>query len=424
MDVTAFKKYLPRLSRHGFASFVTELFREDTAQKYDGFYPLVDVGEDVFYQPLRDSYGGSIHNVYLLHFPPLELFRPSANLNMQDPVLIERLKRVRALYNGKQGQWGMVSPFLDSADALDAIAFVTNLSGLEKEVYQNMLIPAYQRLKRFCGLKKPNIFVGSCDSFIDLDGDRALSTFERFIRTHTDGLVITLSPNDAKVSNFVCERNLSAGVLSESQLPYEPTYVTAAVKNRAILDEFDNLIRNSAAERMLEEFLVENYKVLFGYAYDRVETQIWLRCPELDFGRKARRLDMFLRNSVTNDWDLVEIKRAVSLTRTSHDVPVISKHVVEAIHQIKNYARLLSQDKIKKHFAKQGMEYFEPCLSVVIGRTPEIPHEQWRWLKTTNEGGVKIVTFDELRRELSARLDDRHAQIDALGREPRWSKLS
>lgn len=414
MDVVTFKKHLPRLSRHAFASFVTELFREDTAQKYDGFYPLIDAGEDVFYQPLRDSYGGSIHNVYLLHFPPLELFRPSTSLNMQDPMLIARLGKVRRLYSGRQGQWGMVSPYLRRADALAAIGFVTNLSGLEKAIYQDMLVPAYQRLKRLCGLKKPEPFVGSCDSFVDFMGDRALAIFEGFVRTHTDGLVITLSPHDAKVSDFVCERNLGGGVLSESELPYEPTYVKTVIEQRAILHEFDALIRSSAAESKLEEFLVANYKLIFGYTYDRVETQLWLRCPDVDFGKKDRRLDMFLRNSVTNDWDLVEIKRPVPLTRTSRDAPVISRHVVDAIHQVKNYARLLAQDKVKKHFAKQGIEYCEPRLSVVIGRTPEIPHEQWRWLKATNEGPVSIVTFDELRRELSARLEDRYALIDAL----------
>src|SRR5258707_15268712 len=84
MDAAAFKKHLPRLNRHAFASFVTEFFREDAKQNFDGFYPLVDAGEDVFYQPYRDSYGGSIHNVYLLHFPPLELFHPSTTLSMQD----------------------------------------------------------------------------------------------------------------------------------------------------------------------------------------------------------------------------------------------------------------------------------------------------------------------------------------------------
>lgn len=415
MDINTLRRCVSRLDRHAFASFVTDIFEESAERRgtYERFLPLEAAGEDVFYMPCRDSYGGSIHSVFLLHFPPLELFRPSSNLDMRDPLLVKRLAKIRGIYNGQTGYWGMVSPELRRADALSSIAFVTNLCGMEKTVYQDMLIPAYQRLKRYCGLKRPEIFVGSCDSFIETMGERAVAVFESFAQRHNDGIAITLSRNEPAVAAFAAERHLS-GVMTTGALPYEPIFVRAAVEQRALLAEFDGLLRGSSLETRLEEFLTTNYKELFGSKYDRIETQLWLRCPELDFGDRARRIDIFLRNSVANDWHLFEIKRAVPLTRTIRDVPVISHHVVEAIHQIKNYARLLSKDRIKSHFADRGIEYFEPCLTVVIGRTPQIPFEQWRWVKSENEGRVSIVTFDELRGELVSRLEDRYALMESF----------
>src|SRR6266542_5461928 len=96
MNNCILKKQLAHFSRHAFRSFLIELFNADgEAEGHDGFYPLTDAGEDVFYQPYLDSYGGSIHRVYLLHFPPFELFRPSHEITMRDPVLVRQLAKVR-----------------------------------------------------------------------------------------------------------------------------------------------------------------------------------------------------------------------------------------------------------------------------------------------------------------------------------------
>ena len=167
-------------------------------------------------------------------------------------------------------------------------------------------------------------------------------------------------------------------------------------------------------EAELEDFLVAHYKEIFGTKYDRVETQLWLHFPDVDITDRKRRLDVFLRNSVVNDWELFEIKRLTPVSSTYRDVPVIAREVTNAIHQIKNYARTLMQDKVKSHFAAQGIEYFVPKLSVVIGRTPAIPHDQWRWLKTENETSVNIITFDQLLSELRCRLQDRYSMLARL----------
>jgi hypothetical protein len=412
MDKSILKAFLARCSRHTFACFVVELFSADPEEGgHEGFHPLVEAGEDIFYQPLVDSYGGSIHRVYLLHFPPLELFHPSHTLTMDDPVLMRRLAKVRNIYKGKIGYWGMVSPYLKKDEALRAVGFVTNFSGLEADVYQELLLPAYQRLKRYCGLKKPPVLVGSCDSFLDRVPDKTQRVFKNFIQNYSDGLAISITEEGASVNSFVSERNLAAAVFPDTKFPYEPVFVGLAIRQRAVLAKFESLINSDASEAILEEFIVAHYKDIFGTKYDRVEPQLWLRFPELDIAEQNRRLDVFLRNSVVNDWELFEVKRPISMTSTYRDAPVIAREVSNAIHQIRNYARILSQDRVKRHFAKEGIEYYEPSLNLVIGKTPQIPHDQWRWLRSSNEDRVKIITFDDLLSEMRCRFEDRYAVL-------------
>lgn len=209
------------------------------------------------------------------------------------------------------------------------MGFVTNLSGLDESLYQELLIPAYQRLKRFCGLEKAPILVGSPDSFMDLVPEKTERVFCEFITKHADGLVIRISEHDASVEEFINDRWLSAGLLSPAAQPYESVFVTSAIQQRAVLEKFQHLLQQSPAENRLEEFLVANYKDIFGRKYDRVETQLWLRFPELDINGHDRRLDVFLRNSVINDWELFEIKRPTTVSGTYRDIPIIAREVSE-----------------------------------------------------------------------------------------------
>lgn len=98
---------------------------------------------------------------------------------------------------------------------------------------------------------------------------------------------------------------------------------------------------------------------------------------------------------------------AGQLTETYRDIPMLSREVSGAIQQLRNYGRILDQDSVKRHFAAQGIEYYSPELRLVIGRGPQIPHETWRWLKSTGETGLKIMTFEDLLAEMQLRLAQR-----------------
>lgn len=79
--------------------------------------------------------------------------------------------------------------------------------------------------------------------------------------------------------------------------------------------EFNKIINSSAKESVLEEFLRENYQLFFGEKYDTISTQVWLNFTEVDIGGRGRRLDIFMRNAISQDWDIYELKRSnVELT--------------------------------------------------------------------------------------------------------------
>lgn len=393
---------LSRLNNPAFESFVLELFDD----RNEPIEMLREAGEAVFYKPLLDSYGGSLHSVFLVEYLPLALFkRPDLSSVLTDPDIRERLEKTRDIYKGASGYFGFVAPVLLKAGRLRSIGLLTNLSGVDKSEYDTELIPNFVSLVEQVGLDA-QVLVGSYDSFLDLNAAGVEAAFRRFLIERQDGISICLTAEGARVERFQVENCLSSGVLKDSRHPVEPIFLRHFREKEQVLIEFEDLINKNPKEADLERFLVAHYKDIFGTQYDRVEAQLWLRFPELDIACKDRRLDVFLRNSIVHDWDLFEIKRVVPLTSTYRDAPAMAAEVCHSIQQVKNYSRLLSSDSVKRRLTKEGIEYFEPSLNLVVGRRPQIPHDQWRWLLSSQNSGVKLITFDDLRDEMSQRVRD------------------
>jgi hypothetical protein len=409
-------RFASRLNRHALGEFYAELSsQKKNLSTYEPMQHLPEAGEDVYYQPYLDSYGGSIHDVALIHAPPFELFQPDRDLDLHDPVLMHQLAAVRNLYHRRLGSWGMVDEYRKYDRALRKLRFIANLVGIDRGTYDEVLIPAYARLRRFCGLRKVNTEVGSWDSFIELDPEGAYEAMRRFVQTQRDGLAVSFTANGPRVDHFASERNVGCGVLPDVEVPYEPVIVSAMVRERGFLAEFETLLQHDPSEAEVEAFIRANFENVLGPQYDRIESQLWLRCPDVDIRGSTRRLDLFLRNSVTSDWELFEIKRPrVHLTTEYRNVPVLAQEVVHAVHQASNYLRDLSQDAVKRRLAAMGVEYYEPTATLVIGRSPAIPLKEWRWLKSTNEGRVQITTYDDLLHEWRSRLKDRYQLLDRL----------
>src|SRR6266571_1358521 len=289
MDNILLKTLLSRLTCHSFARFVFTLLNADGKTS-----PLSECGEQVFVQPLLDSYGSSLHSVFILHYSPLDLIRGDKALLLSDPVLAAKVKAVHQQYKGQYGQWGMVAPFLKSARKLQSLAFITNLVGISRDDYETNVIPQYSQLVHKMRLAKDHLYIGSYDSFVALRPEATQSAFAKFITQNTDALRIALDPDDIRVERVSSECHLSAGVLSHSRVPSEPVYQARLRKDEGTLQELELLLRQNVSEARLEAFLAEHYRLIFGPQYDRIETQLWLRFPELDLVEKSRRLDIFL----------------------------------------------------------------------------------------------------------------------------------
>jgi hypothetical protein len=406
-----------RFTQNTFESFIKRLFN-DGCQSCELFQSLEGAGEGVYCQPILDSYGESLHSAYILQYLPLGLFKhPRLSEPANDPLIISRLEKVRDINKDACGYWGMVSPYTTAAVKLQSFGFLLNLSGIQSDQYEDEIFPQYGQLLERVGLHTPTMLVGSYDSFIDLNASGVAKVLKDFFISTSECLSIQLNSERQHVSRFTSESSFLSGVLESNNNPYEPVFENFLEAQEQILAEFESLLGKDVREAELEKFLVAHYQDIFGNRYDRIETQIWLRFPELDISGRNRRLDIFMRNSLSNDWELFEVKRVIPLTNNYRDIPVIASEVAYAVQQLKNYSRNLSQYSIKERLARDGIEYFEPTLHLIAGRKPQIPLKQWRWLLASHDKDVRIITYDELLGEMRLRLSERIQFLSALDQD-------
>jgi hypothetical protein len=253
-----------------------------------------------------------------------------------------------------------------------------------------------------------SIGVGNLNTFATAspdNPDRLYNLLCDFISNHDTGLCIGISDKDVSISRFIAESEFP-GITQESKTLLQPVYKRITVANK-ILEEFNRLIFSDARESQLEEFLHTYYQQIFGNEYDQISTQVWLKFPDLDIGQRERRLDIMMRNTIKDDWELFELKCAnVELTKTISDVPMFVSAVNDAIAQAKNYKRLLEQDKVKRALAADGIEYYEPEVNLVIGKKPAISNSQWRRLLADNQNGLRLITYDNLLKEAQNRYSE------------------
>jgi hypothetical protein len=410
VDPTQLKAVIGRLSPGAFNAF-SEALMGLPAGRAESFRVQQS---SAFWQPLLDSYGGSLHTVFLRHDAPLNFLTQVRGAVSRDARLTASLRRIRAAYKSKQGAWGMVSPHLVPARTLQSLVFLTALSGFTREDYDQVILPEYAVAARKAGLHVRQVLVGSPDSYVDLKSQNTEDTLLRLMATDADGLRIVLDGERIVVEKFQVETVLRAGVAPHPFAPLQPVYVQRNFAHDTTVREFESLLNERASEARLEEFLRVHHRAIFGPTFDRIETQVWLPFPEADIAGRPRRADLFMRSSVDDDWTLWELKRAnVPVVSIRRGQPSFSRHVVDAIEQVRRYGRLLMQTNVRESFRQRGIDYFEPQLVVAIGRAPPISHAHWRWL-VSRSPEVRIATYDDLLTELRLRAVER----DELKRLP------
>lgn len=75
--------------------------------------------------------------------------------------------------------------------------------------------------------------------------------------------------------------------------------------------------------------------------------------------------------------------------------PAFRSEINSAILQLNQYASILKQDVTKEKLKKMGIEYFQPKLNLIVGRTPNLPFPYWHWLKTQHEL-INVITWDDI----------------------------
>lgn len=406
MNSSTLKILINSLNRKGFIEYIYQLWcllNNSDESDFTKTKPMSEFGGDVFEQHHYRKYNGvgipeqQGYNLIIPYFYPVELFSELENINISFPYFKTILKRYKQIMNDRESEWQF---WTDGNYIMPLISFMTNFVDIPHDTYSDVLIPKFENLIEDLNITATTA-VGSCDSFTELKPSNSILAFENFLERYKSDLSISIHEDKVKFEYCSCEKYLTSGVLSESKSPCEPIFIHKDFNQSELIKELECLINTRADEKLLEQFLSEHYRTIFGFQYDRIETQLWLRFPALDMNN--RRLDIFLRNSIERDWELFELKKIMKLSRTYRDVPVFMNEIYLAIQQMKNYKRILSQDSVKQKLSLEGIEYYHPELRLVIGSKPDISLDQWRWLKSSNENNLKIITYDDLLSEMRLR---------------------
>lgn len=403
------KQILSTFNKKCFSRFTLELWKLldiNEVCRYQKTYEVPEIGENVFEQhfwekknPLSIISKQGYHAI-MPFFQPIEIFKETKALNYFDTHLIDILEKYKTRVDKIISSWQY---WTDGEYIAPNLMFVTNFENIEKEFYINQIIPKFEFVLEQIDFSVGNIGIGSIDSFIENSSENTIKALNNFLENNKGEISLSFSDGIFSVEEFQSDKYLTNGLLKGSNSPFETIFIEKKSNKTEIIKEFEFLINAKVSESKLEFFLKKYYKEIFGERYDRIETQLWLKFPELDIANRNRRLDIFLRNSIERDWELFELKRSQKLTTTYRDIPTFSSEINHAIQQIRNYEKILTQDKVKQKFAKQGIEYFCPELRLVVGNKPDISNEEWRFLKSTNENGIKIITFEDLVLEMKLR---------------------
>lgn len=109
MEENLIKNILSRLDRQSFKSFALDFFKNTNSELNE----IKEIGSnDIYYEGIMDSYGESLHTVFIFDYLPLEIFSKRGFIEIARPSIESLIQKVGKHYKGKIGYWGMVSPKL------------------------------------------------------------------------------------------------------------------------------------------------------------------------------------------------------------------------------------------------------------------------------------------------------------------------
>ncbi len=333
---------------------------------------------------------------FFINYHPYSLYK---NFNLQN-LYLDDLKRLILRYIEKRS-YEMWLPVEGTR-----IYAISNYDSCKIGISDEELLEFHEKELSSILPSKFDVGIGSVSTILNQGNSNDKKYSRRvkdFFLNNDSGICINLSDDKILASRFFAQREFD-GIVTSPENIFHPV-IKKVIDTDDKLVEFNHLINNDTRESVLEEFLYTYHDLFFGNKYDTLSTQVWLDFPEFDIGNKERRLDIFMRNSISKDWDIYELKRSsVKLTKTKSDVPMFVSAVHDAMTQLRNYKRILNQDKVKREFEAKGIKYYNPQFNLVIGKKPNIPDEKWNWLLSHHKD-LNIITYDNLLEAAKIRLD-------------------
>ena len=388
MDIELMRSAVSHFDESSFVEFFNFLVKQD--DYYAGIQRLDKIDARIFESPPERFY--QCADAFILSYYPYSIYK-RFSLEQLD---LSELKRIITKYFNERNY-----PFWLPVNGT-ALYSINNYDSQLLGISDEELLAFYESqlssiLPRSCqlGIGNINTILQSTERI------NGRSVVEQFLQEYNDGICISITRDRVHASRFLNEKEFS-GVTPHSKSILLPTITHLATSD--ILNQFNHLINSNPKESEIEDFLYEHYQLIFGSKYDQIKRQLRLNFPELDIGGQNRRMDLFLRNAISKDWEIFELKRpTVKLARNIRDVPIFTSAVTETIAQAKNYQKLLAQDRVKRALADDGIEYYEPVINIVIGKTPSLPTANWRRL-VSQEKELNILTYDTLLEEVRLRL--------------------
>lgn len=219
---------------------------------------------------------------------------------------------------------------------------------------------------------------------------------------------VIILPTAQGLRAFPVARDDSSGILTpNAELFVGAPYIHVRAHSffwRQKLEKFDELLNDSSAkEHHFQEFFERNPEFLLGLDYDRAISH-----PVLYRDTDGPLVpDFFLQPLDSQLCDILDLKLPdEKLVVGSKNRIRLSSSVYEVVAQLREYRDYFDDPKLRADVqAKYGITAFKPALSVVIGRTPRhVSDEKYRQI-FEGTGGVRILTYDDLRRQMQRLVD-------------------
>jgi hypothetical protein len=391
------KSIIHRFDRNTFEAFFQTLLNK--SDSYHGQVKQLESIDRRILECSAERFYQSV-DVFLMDYQPYEIYKQFTLDSLDMSSIIELAKSYITKRDYRQDAWLPIDGI--------TLYVINNFDSEKIGICDELLCEKYEKdIIKLIDNGNYRVGTGNINTFLNSTNNQSEMqvVLSNFLEEYDEGLRISISDSGLFASRFLTQNEFS-GVTQKTSSIITPVYPKIIAADTVLL-EFNRLINSDTSESKLEEFIREHYQVVFGTRYDNIMTQVWIRFPDLDIGNRNRRLDIMMRNVNIGDWELFELKKSnVQLTKSESDIPKLTAEVHDAIAQAKNYKRLLEQDRVKRVLAAEGIEYYQPEINLVIGKKPSISNAQWRRLKSDNENGLKILTYDTLLKEAKDRLSE------------------